>query len=165
LARRGTLGSARNRRMVVTQSGTKLARSRSSPGGRRRAKTAGAPRSPPSARRPAAARATSHSYPTPRHRRVVQQPPCRSLTCRSDRTAAVARARAQRSDVIVHVIPPGATRPDRSALAGRPTRGELQGQHSPARRGRSAPVLHLLSCQERATTPRPSRHCPAAASA
>jgi hypothetical protein len=39
LARRGTLGSPRRRRMVVTQSGTKLARSRSSPGGSRRART------------------------------------------------------------------------------------------------------------------------------
>jgi hypothetical protein len=79
LARRGTLGSARNRRMVVTQSGTKLARLRSSQAGGGGPKAAGAPRCPPSARRPAAARATSHSYPTPRHRRVVQQPPCRLL--------------------------------------------------------------------------------------
>src|SRR5215212_5662955 len=44
--------------------------------------------------------------------------------------------------VIPSVIPPGATRPDRSALAGRATRPELPGQHSPACRGRSAPVLY-----------------------
>src|SRR5512132_3829609 len=38
------------------------------------------------------------------------------------------------------VIPPGATRPNRSVLAGRPTRRKLPGQHLPARRGRSAAV-------------------------
>jgi hypothetical protein len=45
------------------------------------------------------------------------------------------------SRVIPSVIPPGATPPIRSVLAGRPTRRELQGQHSPARRGRLPAVL------------------------
>ena len=43
--------------------------------------------------------------------------------------------------VILLVIPPGVTRPDRSALAGRPIRPELHGQHRPALGGRSAAVL------------------------
>jgi uncharacterized protein YbjQ (UPF0145 family) len=39
------------------------------------------------------------------------------------------------------VIPPGPLRPKGSAPAGRPIRGDLPGQHRPARRGRSARVL------------------------
>jgi len=43
--------------------------------------------------------------------------------------------------VIPSVIPPGITQSDRSVLAGRPLRPELQRRYAPARRGRSAPVL------------------------
>jgi hypothetical protein len=43
--------------------------------------------------------------------------------------------------VIPIVIPPGATRPVRSALAGRPTQPDLQGDHAPALSGRLAAVL------------------------
>ena len=47
----------------------------------------------------------------------------------------------ERPTVILTVIPPGTTRPHRSALAGRPTRPDLHGQHRPARHRRSAAVL------------------------
>jgi hypothetical protein len=51
-------------------------------------------------------------------------------------------SRVERLHVILPVIPPGATRPPRSALAGRPIRPDLQGKHTAARGGRSAPVLY-----------------------
>src|SRR5829696_421791 len=66
--------------------------------------------------------------------------------------------------VIPLVIPSNATRPNRSALAGRPIRPEQQGHYSALLRGRSAAVLYLLPCQERPTTPKPSHFSQAAAS-
>src|SRR5215204_3570848 len=75
-----------------------------------------APRWPPSRQGPPAPRAASRSRGPPH----------------SERAAGV---------VIPDVIPPGATRPYWSVLAGRPTPPELPGQHPPARRGRSAAVL------------------------
>jgi hypothetical protein len=43
---------------------------------------------------------------------------------------------------VLTVIPPGTTRPHRSALAGRPTRSELKGPQLPARRGRSGCLVN-----------------------
>jgi hypothetical protein len=54
----------------------------------------------------------------------------------------VSKADGERTPhVILEVIPPATPRPYWSALAGRRIRLELQGEHSPARRGRSAAVL------------------------
>jgi hypothetical protein len=66
----------------------------------------------------------------------------------------------QRFVVIPLLIPPGAPRPHRSVLTGRPTRRDLQGQHSGLRRGRSA-----ASCNQRLPGPgghrerRPAQGC------
>ena len=51
------------------------------------------------------------------------------------------RTRPTGGRVIPLVIPPAATQPHRSVLAGRPTRPEQREQHAPAPAGRSAPVL------------------------
>jgi hypothetical protein len=75
---------------------------------------------------------TSASVPSPR-----------SPLTRSGRRSGSARSPrwVRASPVVPAAIPPRTTRRSRSAPAGRRSRPELQGQHGPARRGRSAPGL------------------------